>query len=210
VDKPRLTEKEIQTIISLRKRGHTLSEIRKSVPKGKSTISKYIQGVVPYKKFEAVLASKQNGSRTKRQAVADWKTASNFITNKLGIINERDFILMAGMLYWGEGSKTFDLAIINTDPALLRIFIKGLYAMNVPKEYIKISLRLFGDLDETESIHFWLKELNLNRNQLVSINWLKGKKKGKLLYGMCRLRVKRGALYFKQLISMINLFKKLP
>jgi hypothetical protein len=210
MEKPRLTVKEVDTIISLRRKGYTLSEIRKIVPKGKATISKYVQGILPHKKYQAILDSKQNGTRTKRQAEADWKTSYDLITNKLGSITERDFILVAGMLYWGEGTKTNELNIINSDPVLIRIFLKGLYGLGVPKERIKISLRLYGDLDKEKAIQYWLNCLNLSKSNLISINYLYGKKEGKLPYGMCRLRVTRSSLYFKQLISMINLFKTLP
>jgi len=210
VEKPRLTENEIQTIISLRKRGYTLSEIRNIIPKGKSTISKYIQNIIPHKRYQTILALKQNGSRTKQQAAVDWGKASDIITNKLGNLSERDFILMAGMLYWGEGNKKHELNLINSDPHLIRIFIKGLVALGVPVDRIKISLRLYGDLKEEKAIKYWIKILSLKRSNLVSINYLHGKKGGKLPFGMCRLRVQRGGLHFKQLISIMNLTRMLP
>lgn len=207
--KPRLTGEEIKTIIFLRKKGCTLSEIRKLVPKGKGTISKYIQGVIPYKKFQLTLEAKQNGFKSKQKSKIEWAYADKIVSEKIGMITERDFILMAGMLYWGEGNKKYELNIINSDPDLIRIFIKGLLALGVPIERIKISLRLYGDLDEEKAIEYWIGILNLNRTNLVSINYLHGKKEGKLPYGMCRLRIQRGGLYFKELISIMNLTKKL-
>jgi hypothetical protein len=82
--------------------------------------------------------------------------------------------------------------------------------MGIPKNRIKISIRLFSDLDRKKSINFWLSELNLKKDNLISVNYLERKKEGKLPYGMCRLRVEKGSLYFKQLISMIDFVKKLP
>jgi len=206
--KPRLTKSEINTIIALRKKGGTLGEIRKLVPKGKTTIYAYIKDVVPYKKFSSLLEDKKHG--TKKKAEREWIVARELVNNKLGQITDRDLILMAGMLYWAEGTKHYDLNLINTDSGLLKIFLKGLLALGVSQKHIKISIRLYSDLDERKAIKYWLKELNLTRKNLVSVNYLKGKKKGKLPYGMCRLRVKNGALHFKQLMSIMNLAKMLP
>lgn len=44
-------------------------------------------------------------------------------------------------------------------------------------------------------------------HQISNINILKGKKEGKLKFGMCRIGVKKGGKYFKLIISMINLLK---
>ena len=206
--KPRLTKNEINTIIALRKRGGTLGEIRKLVPKSKTTVFAYIKDVIPYKKFASLLEDKKHG--TKKKAEREWIIARELVNKKLGEITDRDLILMAGMLYWAEGTKHYDLNLINTDSGLIKIFLKGLLALGVSKEHIKITLRLFSDLDEKKAIKYWLKELQLTRKHLVSINYLKGKKKGKLPYGMCRLRVKNGALHFKQLMSIMNLAKMLP
>ena len=207
--KPRLTKKEIARIIFLRKKGNTLGEIMKLVPKSKTTIFAYIKDVVPYKKFFSLLEDKKHG--TKKKAEREWIMARELVSEKIGPITDRDLILMAGMLYWAEGTKHYDLNLINTDSGLLKIFLKGLLALGVAKEHIKISIRLFDDLDEEEAIKYWLKELRLSRKNLISINYIgRGKKKGKLPYGMCRLRVKNGALHFKQLMSIMNLAKMLP
>lgn len=205
--KPRLNKNEINTIITLRKKGKTLGEIKKLVPKGKTTIFAYIKDVVPYKKYATLLEDKKHG--TKKKAEREWIIARESMNKKIGQITDRDLILMAGMLYWAEGTKHYDLNLINTDSVLMKVFLKGLLALGVPKKHIKINLRLYSDLDEEKSIKYWLKELKLTRKNFISINYLEGKKKGKLPFGMCRLRVKNGALYFKQLMSIINLVKML-
>ena len=191
----------------MRKRGHTLSEIMKVVPHSKGTIFGYLRDVVPYKKFQSVLESKIKG--TQKKAEQDWITAHQFAQDEVGKLTKRDFILIASMLYWGEGNKKYELNLINSDPYLVRTFIRGLNNLGVPKSRIKISLRLYGDIDERKAIEYWIKQLGLMEENLVSINYLIGKKDGKLPYGMCRLRVQKGGLYFKQLISIMEYVKKL-
>ena len=204
--KTRLTQEEIKLIISLRKRGNTLSDIIKIVPKAKSTIHSYIKEVIPYNKFRSQLAEKRYG--TKRKAEREWLFSKNQVKNKIGKISGRDLILIAGMLYWGEGNKN-ELNLINSDSDLIRVFIKGLLFLGVDRSRIKISLRLFSDIDEKVAKDFWLSKLGLNDCQLGLTEWRDGKKSGKLPYGMCRLRVIKGGLYFKQLISIIDLIKML-
>ncbi len=205
--KPRLTNEEIKKIISLRKIGHSLSEIMLVVPKGKATIHKYIKNIVLSKKYKAILEKKQRGSRNKIESKKEWELSRIFVKEKLGKLTKRDLILISGMLYWGEGNKKYELNIINSDPLLMRIFIMGLMVLGVSKDRIKISIRLYSDLDESVSVEYWTKQLGLSRENLVSISYVDGKKKGKLPYGMCRLRVQRGGLYFKQLISIMDYVK---
>src|SRR5690606_515442 len=104
----------------------------KVVPKSRATVFFYMKDVVPYKKFAAMLEEKKHG--TKKKAERQWIEARESINSKVGQITDRDLILMAGMLYWAEGTKLYDLNLINTDSGLLKVFLKGLYALGVPKE----------------------------------------------------------------------------
>ena len=200
--KPRLTKKEIQKIIYLRKRGNTLGEIMSVFPNSRSTIYRYIKDVAPYKKFENLLSGKIHG--TKNKSLKEMSEARKIIDKKIGLLSKRDLILIAGMIYWGEGNKKYELNLINSDPFMVDVFMKGLLALGLEKKRVRISLRLYNDIDESFATNFWLKHLGLNKEQLISIEWVEGKKKGKLPYGMCRLRVEKGSLYFKQLISIID------
>jgi hypothetical protein len=207
--KPRLTKVQVSNIVKLRKSGHSISEIGKIVSKGKSTIHHYVKNISVSGKFKVILDKKQNGSRSKQESIRDWSEAKILVREKLGKLTKRDFILIAGMLYWGEGSKTNELNIINSEASLIRVFVNGLEALGVNKGNIRISLRLYSDLNKEDCICYWLSELNLDRSNLVSISYLTGKKSGKLPYGMCRLRVTKAGLYFKQLISIMD-YVKMP
>ena len=79
--------------------------------------------------------------------------------------------------------------------------------MGVKDEELKISLRLFEDIDHKKAISFWSQTLALPKGMIQKIDVISGKKVGKLKHGMCRLRVKKGGKYFKLIISMIDLIK---
>lgn len=72
------------------------------------------------------------------------------------------------------------------------------------KEDFRISIRIYEDLDKEKCIIYWLSITGLRREQLISVNVLQGKKIGKLEYGMCRVRVKKGGNLLKK-IKAINL-----
>jgi hypothetical protein len=75
---------------------------------------------------------------------------------------------IAGLfLYWGEGTKSArDLvAFTNTDPVMIRFFIKWLALFDIKKDKLKIKLHLYSDMEVDEKISFWSKYLNIKKIQ---------------------------------------------
>lgn len=103
------------------------------------------------------------------------------------------------MLYWGKGNKK-DFILTNSDPNLIRVFVKlALDALGIKKEELQISIRLYEDLDRRRCLLFWSKVVGIQTHKFQSVHILSGKKIGKLQYGMCRIRVKKGGLLLKKL-----------
>ncbi len=72
-------------------------------------------------------------------------------------------------LYWGEGTKASHSSVRlgNTDPALIEIFIKFLLKIfGIRKEDLKFGLQLFNDIDPGEALDFWVKKLNIEKDQI--------------------------------------------
>jgi hypothetical protein len=107
--------------------------------------------------------------------------------------------LMGCMLYWGEGSKGKNtVRLINTDPNLLRIFIKFLRdCYDVPDVKIKVSCYFYNDLkNKTEVENFWLEVLNLPKDCLYKSTektavTIKNRRRE---YGMCSIAVNNTAI----------------
>ena len=97
--------------------------------------------------------------------------------------------------------------MINSDPNLVRVIVMCLKDLGIQQNELKISLRLFEDIDIKKAISFWSKTLYLPRGFITKIDIKKGKKVGKLRYGMCRVRVKKAGKNFKLIMSMIDLIK---
>ena len=114
--------------------------------------------------------------------------------------------LILACLYWGEGNKR-ELNLINGDPNLIKVFIMCLESLGVMKDQMKFTLRIFEDMNKEEAVRYWAKVINISKIKITNVNVLSRKKKEKLVNGMCRVRVTKGAPYFKLIMSMINLIK---
>ena len=116
--------------------------------------------------------------------------------------------MILASVYWGEGRKSNEFSIINSDPYIILVTLEGLKLLGVGVEDIKISLRIFDDLDIRSVTSFWSNFLGINSTLFGNPEIITGKENGKLKYGMCRLRISRGQRYFKLMVSMIDLIKQ--
>lgn len=196
--KPKTSNQEIAEIIRLRKSGLSLDSIHKIIPRGKTTIFNYIKDV----KVDFDL--RKTGST--RKAKRDWEESETIANNLVGDISFSSEILILASLYWGEGNKG-ELSLINSDPDLVRIYVNCLRKLGVKNEDLLVSVRIYEDLIPKIVKSFWAKTLDIDVGLIKSVNVLHGKKLGKLKYGMCRVRVRKGAKYFKIIMSVIDLIR---
>ncbi|PIR68576.1 hypothetical protein COU49_00245 [Candidatus Nomurabacteria bacterium CG10_big_fil_rev_8_21_14_0_10_35_16] len=204
MSKTSLSLQEINKIQNLRKTGHTLSEIKNITKRSNGTISKYIKNVSILLKYQEIWKVKRGGSKVRSER--EWKEAKEKASQIIKNISFKERMLILSCLYWGEGNKT-ELNLINSDPVMIKVVLFCLKDLGVKNNELKISLRLFEDIDRDKAIVFWSRALSVQPHLIQNINIIKGKKVGRLQYGMCRLRVKKGGRYFKLIISMINFIK---
>ncbi len=202
--KEKTTQSEINKMVELRKTGHSLPEIRKITHRGNATIHRYIKDVKILPEYRKILNQKQGGSKVR--SFLKWQSAEIEARNMLDTVHDRDLLFILACLYWAEGNKK-DLNLINSDPDLVRIFVRCLVNVGVKKEDLLITLRVYSDLDKNKAKKYWGKILGIPSNQILSVNVLEGKKVGKLEYGMCRVRVRKSEYYFKLIMSMIKYIK---
>jgi hypothetical protein len=198
VGKPKTSEKDIAEIIRLRKSGLSLDGIHKIVPQGKTTIFTYIKDV----KVDFDL----RGTGSKNKSDNEWKYTKSEAVNLLGDFSKQSKLLILASLYWGEGNKK-ELNLINSDPELVRVFISCLGEIGVNNNDVKISLRLFSDINKSEARIFWSNITGVSFDRVLVGEIIKGKKAGKLKFGMCRVRVRKSHYYFKLIMNMIDLLK---
>ena len=195
-----LSPEKVERIKLLRSQGHSLSEISREIGIGQSTACRYVQGIKILPKFRKIWLKKRNGS-TKRK-----EKAENLAIYKAGLIvrklSDKEKLLILSSLYWAEGAKV-DFNLTNTDPDLVKIFIKSLKdVIGISDDRLRLNIRIYEDMDSETCVKFWLNLTGLTRDNLSSVNVLIGKKLGKLKYGMCRVRVTKGGDVLKYLVAV--------
>jgi hypothetical protein len=66
-------------------------------------------------------------------------------------------------LYWAEGGKTtpYTITLSNTDPKMIRAYMKWLQLLGVPNKKIIIRLHLYLDMCIEEEVEYWRKVARL-------------------------------------------------
>ena len=195
----RTSTRDINKIKGLREKGLTISEIKLVTGKSKSLISGFIKGVDVLPKFRESWLSKRGGSvaRARRQL----EEARKIVVKDISKIGTSEKMLIAACLYWGEGTKS-DFSISNSDPILIRTFVTCLREFGIPKERLRVTVRIYDDIDKQSAMNYWAKIIGIPVSGILNVNILDGKKKGKLPYGMCRVRVTKGGFLLKMLKSI--------
>lgn len=189
----------------LRQIGYSVPEINKKMGVSKTTILRYIKDVnIRPEFYQRWLDKKKTGTILKRRNLAlAMEKADNIVKG----LDKKDRAIITALLYWAEGSKK-DFSLSNTDPDLIKTFLFSLKeAFHVKNEDIKISLRIYSDLDKKECLAYWSSVTGIKLDKNTSVNILFGSKKGKLKYGMCRIRVKKGGQLHKILFAICKKIK---
>lgn len=82
-------------------------------------------------------------------------------------LSKREIFIGGLFLYWGEGSKSmnYENVLSNTDPAMLKFYIKWLELIGVPKSKMRPRLQLYSDMNVKKEEKYWVKELNIPKSQ---------------------------------------------
>lgn len=204
----RISSDVIEKTKLLRTKGWTIPELSKKFNIGKATVSRYIKNIQILPEYENLWLSKRNGSvRRKEKAEKEAAGKANKAINNL---SNKEKLLILASLYWAEGAKV-DSNLTNTDPDLVKIFVNGLREIiGITNDRLRLNIRIYEDMDKEKCIDYWFKVTGLAKDNLSSVNVLSGKKKGKLKYGMCRVRIVKGGDVLKYLVAIrqkiVNLF----
>lgn len=116
--------------------------------------------------------------------------------------------IAALMVYWGEGDKGRNiLRVTNTDPMLLKVFIKFLKEICGVKEIdIKAHLLIYPDLDEKVCMNYWVEQLGHPLGNFNKTVVIQGRHKThRLRYGVCHITTSSSYLKKKLLLWLLLL-----
>ncbi|MDB5255299.1 MAG: hypothetical protein JWL92_675 [Candidatus Nomurabacteria bacterium] len=154
--------------IHMRQKGMSYSEIRKELNVSKGTLSAWLSGIeLTTEQIAALKNIPQRIERYRETVQKRNKARLEAVYEKakkdIGDFSQKELLLAGLMLYWGEGTKALPahVALTNTNPGMLKFFLKWLDLFNVDKSKIKVRLHLYSDMDIDTTMLYWSKELSL-------------------------------------------------
>lgn len=207
---------EKQKAILLRNKGKSVKEISSLLHVSSSTVSLWVRHIrlSPAQKqrlITKVLQVLQTG-RAKAQKIQQ-EARKIIITSlekealvELGHLSERDLFIAGIFLYWAEGfKKDSRLGFANSDPAMIKIFLKWLDYRGVPKEQIRLRVGInISHKNRVKDVEqFWSEQTEIPLHQFQKpffqkFKWKREFPKPEEYFGVIRIRTnKQGRLFIK-------------
>ncbi|HEX3767976.1 MAG TPA: hypothetical protein VHT72_06335 [Puia sp.] len=218
--------KDKSTAMRLRLQGKSYTEIQREMGGiSKSTLSLWFKDMVLSDAARAKLSMRQREKslagmlkRNKKQT-ADAIQRTSAIRNAARIeiekISRNELFITGIALYWAEGYKrplmrngreivSHCISFTNADPKMLNMFIRFITEIcDVPREKLKIGVRIFQHLNEELTLSYWSDVLKIPRSQF-SKTYLgisrssQGKRPfNRLPYGVVQIRINDTNLFHK-------------
>jgi len=189
--------------IELRKKGMSYSQIKAELGISKSTLSGWLSNMPLSEKrirqlrdFNPIRIERcRNTKMKKREKRLD--SVYQKTLHDIGKLSKRDLFIAGLFLYWGEGTKVskYSIAFTNTDPAMIKFFIKWITeSFSIVRSELDILLHLYKDMDIYSITKFWSKELDMPLKQFKK-PYIKESKLSGLTYkggfgkGTCNVRI---------------------
>lgn len=200
----------IEKIKSFRRQGQSLPEISRELNISKTSVHRYIKGVEILPKYRSEWIGKRGGSKNRKRL----KELNALMEGEklVGTLTYKEKLLFLCALYWAEGNKK-DFIFTNTDSNLIKTFVNYTRdVLSVHDNDLRISIRVYEDLDKEKCLDFWSNIVNISKEKFLKTYILSGKKKGKLEFGMCRVRVVKGGDLLKRVMginrAVVSTFKE--
>ncbi len=161
--------KEKESALKMRARGMSYSQIKSKIKVSKSTLSTWLENhplspedIVRLRDLNPIRIEKYRNTRLKNRE-EKLKNIYNQISKEIGILSERELFLAGLFLYWGEGTKAARdmVAFTNTDPDMVKFFIRWINLFGIEKNSLKVKLHLYSDMDVEEKVEFWSNQLSI-------------------------------------------------
>ncbi len=172
-----------QAIILRVKEELSYSEIRKRLDVPKSTLSNWLNEF-PLSKDKILELrrkgwSKGEASRERFRVTMRERKEKNALDiyakqqKRLSKLSKNSLFAAGLMLYAAEGGKRKKetIVIANTDPNIIRFFIKWLNDfLDIPKDKLRVQLHLYENMDIENEKKFWRTKLQLKESQFYKAN----------------------------------------
>ncbi|MDP3996147.1 MAG: helix-turn-helix domain-containing protein [bacterium] len=184
----------------LRKQGKSYKEISQLLGMSLSTLSDWFKNEPWSNEIKSRLASKASAKNACKLELMHkarstqlknlYEKARREAKDEYKKFRENPLFIAGLMIYWGEGDKLskYRCSVANTEPKMIRIFVKFLVLCGVKYDRIVGWILLYPDLDASVCRNFWVKEAGLDNIRFTKSIIIKGKSTIKRLhYGVCNV-----------------------
>ena len=155
----------------MREKGLPYSQIKAKLGVSKSTLSYWLRDMpLSRERINSLRATSPRRIERFRDTMEEKRNlrlseVRKKVMKDIGTLSKRELFLAGLFLYWGEGGKTkrYTITLANTDPNMIRFYLKWLEVMEIPSIKIKVRLHLYTDMDMERETRFWIRETKLPR-----------------------------------------------
>jgi len=201
----------------LRMLDHDYEEIAASRRVAKSSVSLWVRDLPRVTGFSTAEGKKRSAEGTRRYWAAQRQASDASraavraaAANKIGGLTNRELVIAGAIAYWCEGSKNKPgpwndhVAFTNSDPALIRFFLRFLEATRTPPEDVTFRIYIHENADVESAQRFWLEVTGVSPDRFRTPTLKRHNPKtvrknvGEGYYGCLRVDVRRSSgLYHK-------------
>lgn len=200
--------------MALRKNGFPYNYISSETGLSKSTLSGWLTEI-PYTPNAATVAlfGKARAAASARHAAIRQESIQEIRKTAIldiGRISKRDLFMFGLGLYLGEGDKTGQVRMVNSDPRIIQASITWFKMLGVRNDQFTLRVFLYPDNDVEQSLQFWSRTTSIPLSQFQK-HYVdervdkKAKKRRKLPFGTVQLNVRSdgrrefGVLFFRKI-----------
>ena len=162
-----------QKALEMRAKQMSYSQIKEKLGVSKGTLSGWLKDLPLSKEriLELGANSEQRIEKFRNTMLQKQKLKSDFayekVSKDIGKLNKREIFLAGFFLYWAEGGKTrgSTTVLTNTNPTMLKFYIKWLELLGVSRDKLRVNLHLYSDMNIENEISFWSKTLGISRDR---------------------------------------------
>ena len=201
----------------MRKEGCSYGMIHEKLRVPKGTLSYWLSDTAYKPNLQALQRIKEGRAKTsasrhkfKEESI---KRAQAIAAKDISFLNRRDIFMLGLGLYIGEGAKSVNVAVVNSDARVIRLAMQWLITcFDLSIDNLRLSVHLYPDTNVRECLNYWAKMTGIPREQFgkTQIDRRENKKmakRGKLRYGTAHLTVVSGGQ--KKFGSMVLLLRRI-
>lgn len=200
--------------LQLRSSGKSYREIKNLLGVPKSTLSDWLTKICWSDRIKRELVKKANEKNTIRLRDLNkirgkhlarlYREAKDEARREFEYFKLHPLFISGITIYWGEGDKLSRhlIKVGNTDPSMIRIFVKFLHEIcGISKKAMRAYILLYPDLEPSRCTDFWVKKSGLSIKNFNKYVVIQGRHKTRRLpYGVCYITV--GSTYLKEKIRV--------